>query len=106
MRVLAIVDALRNFARIGRNSSEIKEGIIGQGFCQDNGANPQNSRRTNPYYDICIRMFLVRLSPVRCTSTRTFTRKNNPNQTTNSILNALLIMNNKKKKITYKTKET
>ena len=57
VRVLAIVDALRNFARIGRNSSEIKEGIIGQGFCQDNGANPQNSRRTNPYYDICIRMF-------------------------------------------------
>lgn len=41
--------------------------------------------------------FLVRLSPVRCTSTRTFTRKNNPNQTTNSIINALLIMNNKKK---------
>ena len=55
--VLAIVDALRSFARIGRNSSEIKERIIGQGFCQDNGANPQNSRRTNPYYDICIRMF-------------------------------------------------
>ena len=30
VRVLAIVDALRNFARIGRNSSEIKEELSGR----------------------------------------------------------------------------